>query len=146
MIDPVELRRFIYERILDDGQPPSSVLIAGRFGTTRGDALQALANLRIGKAVLVHPVTGEIWMAGPFSSVPTQYVVEREGRQWWGNCVWDLLGAAVLVGQPVRLLASCIESGEPFVADVDPARGISSDWVTHLLLPARRWYEDVGYT
>jgi hypothetical protein len=146
MIDPVALRQFIYDAILADGVPPTSERIAGRFGTPRAEALRALADLRIGKAVLVHPVTGENWMAGPFSSVPTQYLVERDGRQWWGNCVWDLLGVAVLVGRPVRLRASCIESGEPFVADVDPTRGISSDWMAHLLLPARRWYEDVGYT
>ena len=146
MLAPVALRQFVYDRILADGAPPASTAIAERFGTTRDAALRALADLKIGKAILVHPVTGEIWMAGPFSSVPTQYVVEREGRQWWGNCVWDLLGVAVLVGQPVRLRASCIESGEPFIADVDPARGIASDWVAHLLLPARRWYEDVGYT
>ena len=146
MVEPVALRQFIYERILSDGTPPSSARIAEHFGIERAAALRALADLKIGKTVLVHPVTGEIWMAGPFSSVPTAYVVERDGRQWWGNCIWDLFGAAVLVGQPVRLLASCVDSGEPFVADVDPARGIAGDWVTHILLPARRWYEDVGFT
>jgi hypothetical protein len=146
MIDPAALRQYVYEQILAEGAPPSSARIAERFNAARADALAALAGLKIGKTVLVHPRTGEIWMAGPFSSVPTPYVVERGGRQWFTNCIWDLLGAAVLVGQPVQLRASCVESGEPFVADLDPARGISSDWVAHLLLPARQWYDDVGYT
>jgi hypothetical protein len=146
MIDPVALRQFIYEQILLEGTPPSSARIAERFGASRPDALRALADLKIGKTVLVHPKTGEIWMAGPFSSVPTPYVVERGGRQWWSNCIWDLLGAAVIVGQPVQLRASCTESGEPFVADVDPGQGMSSDWVAHFLLPAREWYTDIGFT
>lgn len=146
MLDPIALRQFVYEDILAEGVPPSSARIAARFKVPQPDALRALAELKIGKTVLVHPVTGEIWMAGPFSSVPTAYVVERDARQWWANCIWDLLGVAVLVGQPVQLHASCVGSGEPFVADLDPARGIASDWVAHFLLPAREWYTDIGFT
>jgi hypothetical protein len=146
MLEPVHLRHFIYDRILRDALVPTSADIAERFGTSPSEARRAIADLKLGKTVLPHPTTGEIWMAGPFSSVPTAYVVEREGRRWWANCIWDLFGVAVLVGQRVRLLGSCTDSGEPFVADIDPTGGISSDWVAHLLLPARRWYEDVGFT
>jgi hypothetical protein len=85
MTDRVALRQFVYDRILADGTPPASTAIAERFGTTRDAALRALADLKIGKTILVHPVTGEIWMAGPFSAVPTQYVVERAGLKTCAN-------------------------------------------------------------
>jgi hypothetical protein len=112
------------------------------------DAQRALAELKVGKTLLVHPETGEIWMAGPFSALETPYRVFGHGAQWFANCAWDMLGVAVIVNEPVRIEARCSDCGEPMSFQVDPARGSvrPNDAVVHFLLPARRWYEDIGFT
>ena len=71
MIDPIELRVFVYEHLIASGTPPSLTQIAARFGASATTARETLASLKIGKTILVHPQTGEIWMAGPFAASRT---------------------------------------------------------------------------
>ena len=145
-MDSDALRRFIYDELITRGLPPRTERIASHFGVTRDAARSALADLKVGKTVLVHPSTGEIWMAGPFASAPTSYQITRNGISWWANCAWDLLGVAAIVGAPARLDATCTDCGLPFSVDVGADGPPPSDWVVHFLLPARRWYDDIGFT
>jgi len=75
----VALRAFLYDWLLLRGVPPSSAEVGEHFGVAPADARHAVAELKIGKTVLVHPRTGEIWMMGPFSAVETPYVVTGTG-------------------------------------------------------------------
>ena len=145
-VDPVALRVFVYDELLDRGAPPSLGDIAGHFGVAPNEARRALAELRIGKTILVHPHTGEVWMAGPFSAAETAYRVTLGRRQWWANCAWDMFGVAVIVGATVRVDARCTDCGEAISVICDPEAPPNDDAVVHFLLPARRWYEDIGFT
>ena len=145
-VDSVSLRVFVYDQLLDRGMPPTIADIARRFGVAPNEARHALAELRIGKTILVHPQTGEVWMAGPFSAVETPYRVLRGARQWWANCAWDMFGVAVIVGAPVRVETRCTDCAEPITLVCDPATPPNGDGVVHFLVPARRWYEDIGFT
>lgn len=145
-IDSVALRIFVYDALLDRGAPPSTGDIAGRFDVAPNEARHALAELRIGKTILVHPQTGEIWMAGPFSATETPYRVTLGRRQWWANCAWDTFGVAVIVGETVRVDARCTDCGDSIALTCDPAAPPNDDAVVHFLLPARRWYDDIGFT
>ena len=143
-----ELRVHVYETLLGRGSPPTIAAIAATFGCEVAEARRALADLRIGKTILVHPHTGEIWMAGPFSAVETSYRVTGSTARWFANCGWDMLGVAVLAAAPVRIDAQCTDCGEPMMYEVDPAHVSASalPGVVHFLIPAARWYEDIGYT
>ena len=145
-VDPVALRVFVYETIVSAGLPPSLGQIGNHFATTADDARQALASLKIGKTILVHPRTGEIWMAGPFASAPTSYRVTGSRCTWFANCAWDMLGIPVIVGEPVVIHATCTDCGELIEMAVDPRRGVARAEVVHFLVPARRWYDDIGFT
>jgi Alkylmercury lyase len=145
-IDPVALRVFVYDELVDRGAPPSIGALGRRFGVAPNDARSALGELRIGKTILVHPQTGEIWMAGPFSAVETPYRVTLGDRQWWANCAWDMFGVAQIVGEPVRVDTRCTDCEEPLALVCDPAVPPNGDGVVHFLVPARRWYENIGFT
>ena len=145
-IDPVALRVFVYDELVDRGAPPSIATLGRRFDVPPNDARSALGELRIGKTILVHPQTGEIWMAGPFSAVETPYRVTLGDRQWWANCAWDMFGVAQIVGEPVRVDTRCADCGEPLALVCDPAVPPNGDGVVHFLVPARRWYENIGFT
>ena len=145
-MNPTSLRVFVYDWTLSRGFPPSTSAIAAHFKTSVDDARQALADLKIGKTILTHACSGEIWMAGPFSSVPTPYRVFGPKVSWWANCAWDMLGVGVVAGQPVRAETTCTDCGEAVAIEVDPVHGPSGDSLVHFLVPARKWYDDIGFT
>jgi hypothetical protein len=146
-LDAQAVRIHAYEHLFENGVPPTSVEIARHFGVKPADSLRVLREMRIGKAILPHPSTGEIWMAGPFASLPTQYTVVGQTGSWWANCAWDMLGVAQLVSERVRIETKCEDCGERMTFKVEPgAREIQDDAVVHFLVPARRWYDDIGFT
>jgi hypothetical protein len=146
-IDARHLLVYVYDQLLARGTPPTSSEIAAHFDVTPAEALHALREMKVGKTILPNPHTGEIWMAGPFSAVPTPYEVSADGVQWWANCAWDMLGIPVVADRRVHIDASCTDCGEPMTFDVDPRQPtLDVEGVVHFLLPARRWYDDIGFT
>jgi hypothetical protein len=64
----------------------------------------------------------------------------------WANCAWDMLGVPVIVGESIVIHAACTDCGDPIQISVDPRRGVTGQEVVHFLVPARRWYDDIGFT
>ncbi|HET7372701.1 MAG TPA: organomercurial lyase [Gemmatimonadaceae bacterium] len=148
-VTPAALRVFIYDHVVAAGLPPTNAEIGEHFGMSAGGARAAIASLDIGKTILPHPDTGEIWMAGPFASRPSDYRVHGSRVSWWANCAWDMLGVARLAREPVRVDTQCTDCGEPITFEVDPERGViggAHGLVVHFLVPAKRWYDDIGFT
>lgn len=137
---------FVYEQLIEHGVMPSLTDIGRRFSATATDAREAIRAAGLRKTLLPDPRTGEIWMAGPFSAVPTSYRVRAGRRMWWANCAWDMLGIAALVGEPVEIEAQCTDCGQPMPMHIDLREELDIDAVVHFLVPARRWYDDIGFT
>ncbi|MGH7619547.1 MAG: organomercurial lyase [Gemmatimonadaceae bacterium] len=140
-----EIRIFIYDWVVAHGEPPCTPDIGAHVGLTENEARTAIAGLNIGKAVLCHPITGEVWMAGPFAASETPYRVIGSRASWWANCAWDMLGIAAIVGQDVTIEASCADCAEPMRMSVKGG-GVQGNGLIHLLLPVRDWYRDIAYT
>lgn len=145
-IDSVALRVFVYDEILARGKPPSLASIARHFAISPADARHALANLKIGKTILVDPGSGEIWMAGPFAARESPYRVVGDRQSWWANCAWDMFGVGMIANEPVSIDSRCADCGDPMPIRCDPATPPTSEAVVHFLVPARHWYDDIGFT
>ena len=143
---PAELRIHIYDVLLDRGSPPRVAELAREFRVTETAARDAIAGLKIGKTVLPHPRTGEIWMAGPFAGEETGYRVSGKRATWFANCAWDMLGVAMIAREWVSIEARCGDCDEPLRLSADHESPSRDDLVVHFLVPARRWYDDVGFT
>ena len=91
--------------------------------------------------LLVLDDDGEIWMAAPFSAVPTDYVAVVNGRRHFGNCVWDGLGIIAMLGGIGRL-----EKGDLRIECAIRRVSAPRDYVVHFLVPAREWWADIGFT
>jgi hypothetical protein len=141
-----DLRIHVYDHLLQRGVPPRAAEIARHFATDEASAKEALRSLRIGKTILVHPINGEIWMAGPFAAAPTAYRVTSGSTEWFANCAWDMLGVAVIVEHTVRVHTRCADCDEPIDIIVDPETGPNVEGFVHFLVPASRWYDDIGFT
>ena len=145
-MNPDDLRVFVYDRLVATGSPPSVAEIAAHFGTTRDAARKELGALKIGKTILVHPESGEIWMAGPFSAAKTDYEVNAGDRSWWANCAWDMLGIPMVLNVALQGRTRCTDCGSSMTIDCDPSHPPAENAVVHFLVPARHWYEDIGFT
>jgi hypothetical protein len=145
-VDADDLRRFVYERIIDDGVVPTVADVAHRFDVSPPIVVDAIRHAALGKTLVLHPQTSEIWMAGPFAAYATQYRVTAGNRSWFANCAWDMLGIATVIGGAVQIDASCTDCGESIRYAVDPETDHVGDEIVHFLLPAHRWYDDLGFT
>jgi len=140
-------RVFIYTQVADTGAPPTSDEIAAHFGISLKEARDRLRTLGATKRVIVSKEKGEIWMSGPFSALPTRFRVHGAATSWWANCAWDMLGIPASLSVSARVETSCACCDEPITIDVDADAGpLCGEGLVHIFLPARRWYEDIGYT
>ena len=81
-------------------------------------------------------------MAHPFSGVETPYRVVVGDRSWHANCAWDSLAILGLMGDGVAFGAHLEPNLEWRVMDGK----VTPNGLVHMVVPARRFWEDVGYT
>ena len=136
---------YVYDSLVERAEVPSLEQIAAAFDTDRLAMARFVRDAKVGKTLLLDS-TGEIWMAGPFSARPTPYRVRQGGKSWFANCAWDALGVGALVNAPVDVSATCVDCGERLDFRLAPDDADVPDWIVHFLVPARRWYDDIGFT
>jgi hypothetical protein len=137
----LELRRQVYRLFVELGRAPTREELGGA-GVDDG-----LRRLHDAHALVLHPGTTEIRMANPFSAVPTPHRVECDGRSWYANCAWDALGIPAALHADGRVESECADCGKPVELEVRDGRlARGADLVVHFLVPARRWWDDIGFT
>ena len=146
-LTPIEraVRLFIYRHFLETAGAPDLATIAHGTRTAAQDVATALRKLAAAHAIVLAPASLSIWMAHPFSAVPTAYPVDTNRRRYWANCAWDSAGILSLVGADGESRTRCADCGEPLAMTV---RGgaMTGDGVVHYAVPPRRFWENVAYT
>ena len=147
MTSDSEVRLWVYRHFVDTGRAPSPVEIASRFHLAPEGAGQVLQRLeREADALVLIPGTSYIWMAEPFSAVPTSFLVHSGSRQWWGNCIWDGLAILALLGLDGSVATACPRSGKPLIVTVIKQSLVNARGVVHFAVPARAWWRNIGFT
>ncbi len=123
----LELRREIFAAFAATGAPPP---------VRDEPALRALAE----RHVVVLDEGPRIRMAHPFAAHDRGAEIRSGDRVWRGNCAWDALGIVAALGLPRATVHSDgltldVREGEPL-----------PPWRFHVLVPAARWWDDVGFT
>src|SRR5207248_2967833 len=95
--------------------------------------------------LVLAPGTPYVWMANPFSAIPTPFRVEANGRRYFGNCVWDALGIVAMLGGTGTVRNPCPDCGEPQTLTVDDDGRIHGEGVVHFAVPAAHWWDDIGF-
>ena len=140
------IRLFIYESARRS-RVPSPAEVADEFDITPREAAEAFTRLQNDHdAVVLLPRSTYIWMAEPFSAVPTDYPVVGETGRWFGNCIWDALAIAALVEEPCRIPSVCPESGAELVIRASGGELLEAGGVVHFAVPPVRWWESIGFT
>ena len=141
-----DVRLAIMRGFVEDGRPPAPDELARSLDVAQIDAEAALRRLAEAHLVVLAPGTPYVWMANPFSAIPTSYRVQSGGRRWFGNCIWDALGILAAVGVDGRISTTCPDCGEPLELRTEGERILGDEAVVHYALPAARWWEDIGAT
>jgi len=142
-----ELRLAVYRRVAESGNAPSPVELARWFEIAPMEAEDSLRRLAETEGALVLlPGSAYVWMAEPFSAVPTSFVVESGAQRWWGNCIWDALAVLALLDRDGTVSTSCPDCAEPLRVGVEGGALEHDDAVAHFAVPARDWWRDIGFT
>ncbi len=140
------VRIAIYERFVAEGEPPSPASVAELLSIPKEEAQGAFHRLAEAHVIVLTPGTSEVWMANPLSAVPTSFRVETPRGSFWGNCVWDGLGAVSMLGGDGTVTTHCADCEEPMALRVEGGRLVDTDGLAHFAVPARRWWDDIGFT
>ena len=147
LISDSEIRLWIYQHFVDTGRAPSPIEIAAHFQLAPADVEQRLRRLQEeAEALVLLPGSSYIWMAEPFSAIPTSFHVRSGARQWWGNCIWDALAILALIGTDGSVSTACPHSGQPLLLSVTRGRLADAHGIVHFAVPARDWWRDIGFT
>lgn len=143
----LDVRRHVYLSVVANGRPPTTAETAAAFGRDEEEIEDAYLRLHGAHALVLFPDSTEVWMANPFCFAPTTHRVTAGGRQWTGTCAWDALGIPAALHGDGLVESECACCGEPLaleVVDGELARG--RDVLVHILVPAKRWWDDIGFT
>jgi hypothetical protein len=141
-----DVRLFVYQRFLDEGLPPSAEEVAAELGLPADEVEASFARLEEGHVLVFAPGTRNIWMANPLSAFPTPFRVETPRGAYWAPCIWDAFGVVAMLGGDGRVLTSCGDCGEEMQLRVAAGMLQPVEGVAHFAVPARRWWDNIGYT
>jgi len=143
----LDVRRHVYFSVVANGRPPTAAETAESLELAEDAAEASYRRLHDAHALVLFPGSTEVWMAHPFCFAPTPHRVTAGGRVWNGTCAWDALGIPGALHGDGEIASECACCGEPLalrVEDGEPVEG--RDLLVHFLVPARRWWEDIGFT
>jgi len=140
------VRAEVYRHFSLTGQGPANVELARAVGTSTGELEDSLRRLEDGHHLALFPDRHEVWMAHPFSAVPTDFPVDTANGRYWANCAWDALGIPAILGIDGWTEALCAATGEPVAFGVRNGRQAGGPGVIHMVVPPRNAWDDIGFT
>jgi hypothetical protein len=107
-----QVRHFVYNHFADTTLPPGLDETTRRFNITVEEASELYKELHNRHAFFLEPETLTIRMANPFSAIPTNFKVQANGKTYYANCAWDMLGIPAALNTDAVIEAVCTESNE----------------------------------
>jgi hypothetical protein len=140
------LRTEIYLHFAATNRAPSFAELADATGMAGSEVSTALDALEAHHQSALLPDRTGIWMANPFSAVPTAFPVDTEHGRYWANCGWDALGVPAILGIDGWTEAHCAWTGDPIAFGVRDGRRVGDEGLIHLVVPPRDAWDDIGFT
>lgn len=139
------VRLFVYRHFVDTARAPDTAAIIRHTGAEGPAVAAALRKLADSRALVLAPASIDIWMAHPFSAVPTSYPVAIDGRTYYANCAWDAAGVLSILRRDGESRTRCADCGAGVSMAVKNGE-IVGDGVVHYAVPPRRFWENVAFT
>lgn len=139
------IRNATYRSFVELGRAPTADEVAAATGEGTEGIRDAWRRLHDGHALVLDD-GGRLLMLNPFSAVATPHRVEAAGRTWYANCGWDAFGIGVVLRAESTIRTTCPDCADPIELEVRAYRPTDPSPVFHVLVPARDWWSDIGFT
>ena len=140
------LRTQIYRTLAETGAAPGKAQLSEMLDVEITEVGRLLKQLEDAKVLALLGESGEVWMAHPLSAVPTPLVVTAGGREYFANCAWDAIALPMVLGADGETNLVCGSTGEALRIHVRDGTLEPVDAVIRFPVPARRFWDDIGYT
>ena len=141
-----QIRHFVYNHFADTTLPPSIDDTAAHFNISTEEAGEYYKELNNRHAFFLDPGTLNIRMAWPFSAIPTDFKVHSNGKTYYANCAWDMLGIPALLKCGAVMEAKFTESNELVQLEVKDGKVTNSELLIHFPVAFSHWYDDLVFT
>ena len=141
-----DVRLWVFDEAARTGTVPQAPAVARALGLTVREVSTALRQLAEARVLILAPNDGAIWAANPFCAVPAGFRVESGGTTYQGICVWDALGIPAALHADATVHAQCGDCGDPLRYRVEDGELVEAEGVIHFAVPARNWWDNIGYT
>ena len=142
-----DVRLHIYRRFVEDARPPSVTETSASLGVSRDDVAASYRRLADGHVIVLEPGSLDVWMANPLSARSTPFQVRTEGgREYYAPCVWDAPGVLAVLEADGTVDTECPDCATPLRLEVRDGDLVPAEAVAHFAVPARRWWDDIGFT
>ena len=142
-----EVRLYVFGEAAATGQVPQPPQISRALGRPEAEVRAALRVLAAGRVLILAPNDGNVWAANPFCAVPSGFRVSAAGKRYRGICIWDALGIVATLGAAEATIAApCGDCGAHLTLEVREGRLVRGEGVVHFAVPAREWWDNIGFT
>jgi hypothetical protein len=142
----ISIRNYLYGRFVETGRPLGAAKVSEELALNTGEVEAAFRRLHDAHALVLEHNTLEIRMLNPFSCVPSAWRVRAGGRTWYSNCAWDSFGICAALQTDGQIEASCADCGERIELALHDRQAVPDDYLFHVLVPARHWWDDIVFT
>ena len=140
-----DVRLALFNLFAGLGRAPTPEEVAARASVTVAEVRASYERLHEDRTIVLDPDSREVWMAHPFSAVPTAYRVRIGDRFWFANCIWDGLGICAMLDRDGTVETECADCEEPLSLAVRDGE-VHGEGVAHFLVPAAHFWDDIGFT
>ncbi len=140
------VRFFITQHLAETGWAPSTEEIARECGLSSQSVEKVLHRLEDAHAIVLAPGSTNVWMAPPFSAVPTPFPVETSDARYWANCAWEMLSVSALLGVAATSKTQCPGCAGELTRRIRGGELEPTETVVHFAVPAIRFWENIGFT
>ena len=145
-LNNASLHHVILRSLVDRGFAPNMEELCETFGLSETETARGLAALADDHGVVLHPDSSNVWIAHPFSTAPTNFLLRRGDREWWANCAWCALGAAALIGGDLTITTALGANGGQVTIHIEDGAVLEDDLLVHFPVPMRKVWDNVVYT
>ena len=147
-MDPLQrdVRLYIYTQMIETSAAPSVADTARALRRTEDEIEEVYRALAAAHMLVLRPGSQTVWMAMPFSNMQTAFTVIAGGRAYYANCAWDAFGIPALLGIDARIFTTCPDCGGVLERKVANSTIPETRGLVHFTMPARRWWDNVGFT
>ncbi|MBK8824878.1 MAG: hypothetical protein IPN58_20435 [Anaerolineales bacterium] len=145
-MDIWDVRAFVYQHFADTTHAPSVDETARHFNLSNEEAGEIYKELNNRHAFFLEPETLSIRMANPFSGIPTDFKVHANGKTYFANCAWDMLGIPAALHCDAVIDAVFTKSNEAVQLEIRDGKVTNGELLVHFPVRFAHWYDDLVFT